>query len=70
MKKKTYKIKNGFIRTGITNLVGIGLIGASAGAVNALPVGTARTVAGIVPGLQSAALVGQNLKFIKRKKSK
>jgi len=70
MKKKKYKVKNGFIKTGVTNLVGIGLIGASAGVVNALPVGTAKTVAGIVPGLQSVALVGENLKFIKKHKKK
>lgn len=67
MKKKYKKVKNGFIKTAVTNLVGIGLIGASVGAVNALPTGTAKTIVGVVPGLQSVALVGQNIKLIKKK---
>lgn len=46
---------------GITNLVGVGLIGATAGVVGGMPAGTAKDIAGIVPGLQSVALVGGNL---------
>jgi len=49
------------INQGIGNLVGIGLIGASASMVNSMPAGTAKNIAGIVPGLQSVALVSSNL---------
>jgi len=65
------------LNTGITNLVGIGMIGATAGEINSLPAGTAKTVAGIIPGLQATSLVGANLglgngssKSSKSKKSK
>jgi len=49
------------IKKGIGNIVGIGLIGASSSAVNSLDAGTTKNIAGIVPGLQSVALVGSNL---------
>lgn len=55
------------LKTGITNLVGIGLIGASAEMVNALPAGTAKTLAGPIPALQSTALLASNLNFKKSK---
>jgi len=53
------------LNTGVTNLVGVGMIGATAGAVNSLPAGTAKNIAGIVPGLQSVALLGNNIKLAK-----
>ena len=53
------------IKMGVTNLVGIGLIGATAGMANELPAGTAKTIAGIVPGLQSVALVSKNIPDMK-----
>jgi hypothetical protein len=58
------------VKTGITNMVGIGLIGGSASMVNSLPAGTAKSIAGVVPGLQSVALLGTNLKLVKGKKGK
>lgn len=67
-KDKKVKVKNNFIKTAVTSLVGVGLIGASAGTVNTLPAGTAKTIVGVVPGLQSVALVGKNLKLIKKTK--
>jgi len=65
-KKQTYyqKATGNMISTGVGNLVGVGLIGATAGMTNALPAGMAHDVAGIVPGLQSVALMGPNLKLI------
>ena len=51
------------INTGVGNLVGVGMIGATAGMVQGLPAGMAKDVAGIVPGLQSVAMVGQNVKL-------
>lgn len=66
-KRKVSPLGN-MMKTGVTNIVGVGLIGASAGMVNALPAGTAKTVAGIVPGLQSVSLVGENLKPFTKKK--
>lgn len=53
------------LKTGITNIVGIGMIGATANMSNSLPEGTAKNITGIIPGLQSAALLGKNLKMIK-----
>lgn len=68
-KKKTSEYGIGdIVGTGVTNLVGVGLIGATATGVNALPAGTAKTVAGIVPGLQGISLVGANLKPLKKLK--
>jgi hypothetical protein len=62
MTKKKSAMGN-IVSTGIGNIVGVGMIGATAGMVNQLPAGTAKDIAGVVPGLQSAALVGQNLKM-------
>lgn len=61
------KIKNKFIKVAITNLIAIPLIGATATQVNNLPAGTAKNIVGVVPGLQSIALVSKNLKLINNK---
>ena len=50
------------VKMGVGNLVGVTMIGATAGVVNTLPAGTAKSVAGIVPGLQSVALMNENVK--------
>lgn len=65
---KKSKNGNGLIGKGVTNMVGIGMIGATAGMVNDMPAGTAKNIAGIVPGLQSISLVSSNLKVKKSKK--
>jgi len=67
-KKKNKKIDSDLGRMmnmGITNIVGVGMIGATAGAVNSLPAGTGKSVAGIIPGLQSTSLMASNLKGFK-----
>lgn len=66
MKKYRKSPVGNIVSTGVTNLVGIGMIDASSKMVNALPAGTAKTVAGVVPGLQSVALLGPNLKLVKK----
>ena len=48
-------------------LIAVPLIGATSTSINALPTGTAKSIAGIVPGLQSTALVGETLKITKFK---
>ena len=64
------------LKTGIVTMLGVGMMGATAGMVNALPVGTARTIAGTTIGLQGVALLGPNLKLVdkslsyKKKKQK
>jgi hypothetical protein len=58
------------IKTAVGNMVGIGLIGATAGMVNQMPAGTAKDISGIVPGLQSVALVSHNAKLINPRKQK
>ena len=65
-KKQSYyeKATGDMIKVGVGNLIGVGLIGATAGAVGGIPAGTAHTVAGIVPGLQGVALMGPNIKLI------
>ena len=52
------------VNTGIGTLVGVGMMGATASMVNAMPAGTAKTITGIVPGLQATTLVGYNLKAV------
>jgi len=54
------------VSTGVGNLVGIGLIGATANAAAGLPAGTAKTIAGTAVGLQSTALLGPNIKLVKQ----
>ena len=62
------------IKNFMGTIVGVPLIGATASQVNALPAGTAKNIAGIVPGLQATALVMhatkpiKKIKFIRRKK--
>jgi hypothetical protein len=65
-KKQNYyqKATGNMISAGIGNMVGIGLIGGTASMANALPAGMAHDVAGMVPGLQSVALMGPNVKLI------
>ena len=53
------------LKTGIGTMVGIGMIGATAGMANSLPAGTAKNIVGIVPGLQATALVAHNIKLVK-----
>ena len=52
------------IKTGVGNLVGVGLIGASAQAVGGLSAGTAKTLAGTAVGLQGVSLLGPNLRLV------
>ena len=55
---------------GVTNLVGVGMIGATAGMVNTLPAGVTKDIAGMAPALQSTALVGANLGMVKKSMGK
>ena len=67
-KKKPKKVNSDVARMmnmGVGTLVGVGMMGATATQINALPAGTAKSVAGIVPGLQATSLVGYNLKGFK-----
>lgn len=72
--RKRKRNGNGYLSqvvgTGVTNMVGIGMIGATAEMANALPAGTAKTITGVVPGLQSTALLGANVGMLKGKKKK
>jgi hypothetical protein len=62
-KKKTYL--GNMLTTGVGNMVGVGLISGTSSMVNTLPAGSMeRSVAGIVPGLQSVAMLGPNVKFV------
>jgi len=70
MAKKKSSMLGNMIGMGVTNLVGVGLIGASANAVAALPAGTAKNIAGVVPGLQSTALMSANLGMLTGGKKK
>ena len=53
---------------GVGNIVGTTMIGATAGVVAGMPAGTAKTIAGMAPALQSTALVGANLGVLKKRK--
>jgi len=63
-KRKSNSYVGNIVSTGIGNMVGVGMIGATAGMVNQLPAGTAKDIAGVVPGLQGVALVSHNLKMV------
>jgi len=52
------------VKMGVGALVGTAMIGATSTSIAGLPAGTAKSVAGIVPGLQSVALVGHSLKYV------
>ena len=54
------------IKMGVGNLVGVGLIGASAGAVGGLHAGTTKDIAGMAVGMQSVALLGHNVGYVKK----
>ena len=65
MKKNGYKSSVGnILNAGVGTLVGVGMMGATSSMVNQLPAGTAKDVAGIIPGLQATTLVAHNLKFV------
>lgn len=66
MTKKKGSMMGNMIAMGVGNIVGATMIGASAGAVAALPAGAAKTVAGLAPTMQSVALVGYNVKHVKK----
>jgi len=70
MKKQKKTMLGNMLSVGVTNLVGVGLIGATATGVAAMPAGTARTIAGNIPALQSVALMSENLKLVSGSKSK
>lgn len=54
------------VTTGMGNIVGVGLIGATSSMANALPAGTAKTLTGTAVGLQGVAMLGPNLKLAKK----
>jgi len=67
MKKKPVKK---IMEIGLMNIVGTGMIGATASMHSSLPTGTAKTITGVIPGLQATALVGENLKAFNFPKQK
>jgi len=69
MKKKKKPVKR-MVEIGLMNIVGTGMIGATASMHGSLPAGTAKTITGVVPGLQATALVGENLKAFDLPKQK
>ena len=68
--RPVYRKTRPLVKTAMTNLVGIGLIGATSSMHSKLPAGTAKTITGIVPGLQATALVGENLKLMKKERKR
>jgi hypothetical protein len=69
-KRKSNSLVGTMVGTGLGTLVGMGMMGATAGMVNQMPTGTAKSIAGVIPGLQAASLVAYNTKpFGKQKGS-
>jgi hypothetical protein len=68
MTKNNYKSATGnMIKTGITNMVGIGMIGGVSQMANDLPCGTAGdNLVKMTPGFMSMALVGENVKTMNK----
>lgn len=65
MVKKNKSALGNMMSAGVGTMVGVGMMGATASMVNQMPAGTAKSIAGVVPGLQATALVGHNLKMVK-----
>lgn len=66
MAKKKDTMLGNMMTMGIGNIVGTGLIGATASSVNAIPAGLGHDIAAVVPGLQSTALVGANVGMVNK----
>ena len=66
MAKKKDNFVGNMVNMGVGNIVGTGLIGASANVAAGIPAGTAKTIAGTAVGMQSVALLGHNVKFVKQ----
>ena len=69
MKQRRRSMVGDMISMGVGNIVGVGLIGATASAVGSLPAGTdatTKTIAGLAPAMQSTALLGHNIGYAKR----
>ena len=66
MTKKKSNMMGDFVKTGVTTMVGVGLIGATSGMANAMPAGTAKNLVGTTVGLQSVALMGPSIKLVKK----
>ena len=66
-RKSSNSMVGSMIGTGITNLAGISLIGATSNVAAAANLtGTAKSLTGTAVGLQSVALLGPNLKHVKK----
>lgn len=65
-RRKNNSMLGNTLNMGVGNILGAGLMGASAGAVNSLPAGTAKDLAGTAVGLQGVALLGHNIKYTKK----
>lgn len=65
VKKKNYYQRQtaGMLGAAVGTMAGIGVLGATSSMVQALPVGTARTMAGTAVGLQGVALLGPSMKY-------
>ena len=65
-KKKSNGMIGDFMKTGVTTMVGAGMMGASADIVNAMPAGMGKTMAGHAVGFQGIALMGPSIKLAKK----
>ena len=52
------------VGTAMGNLVGMGMLGATAGMANAIPAGMAKDMAGLATGLQATSMIGPNLQMM------
>lgn len=66
MTKKKDNFTGDLLSTGMSNIVGVGMMDATSSMVNSLSAGTAKTLAGTAVGLQGVALLGNNLKLAKK----
>lgn len=66
MSKKKSSYVGDVLSAGVSTMVGVGMMGATADMVSSLPAGTAKTIAGTTVGLQGIALLGPNIKLAKK----
>lgn len=65
-KKKKDTMVGDMVNMGVGNIVGTGLIGASADVAAGLPSGMAKTITGTAVGMQGVALLGHNIGYVNK----
>jgi hypothetical protein len=64
MRRRSAPAAPSMMGVAVGNLVGMGMLGATAGMANAIPAGMAHDMAGLTTGLQATSMIGPNLSMV------